>query len=62
MANTKFNGYKVDERCLLSFKLDGVEPDKREDTMYIKTVNLFCIVLLELLKLYLFLNSAVILS
>jgi len=35
MANTKFNGYKVDGRCLLSFKLDGVEPDKREDTMYI---------------------------
>jgi len=35
MTNTKFNGYKVDERCLLSFKLDGVEPDKREDTIYV---------------------------
>jgi len=35
MANTKFNGFKVDERCLSSFKLDGVQPDMREDTLYI---------------------------
>lgn len=35
MANTKFNGYNVDQRCLLAFSLDGVEPAKREDTLYI---------------------------
>ena len=35
MVNTKFNGYKVDERCLHAFSIDGVEPDKREDTIYI---------------------------
>jgi len=35
MQNTRFHNYKVDERCLRSFSMDGCPEDKYEDTLYI---------------------------